>query len=82
MLGNLNKETLMLVEKLSKLAAEAGLTMPQLALAWCLRLGEITSVIIGATKPSQIDENLLAVGTKLDDALLKKVDDLLSVGIR
>ncbi len=72
----------MLVEKLSKLAAEAGLTMPQLALVWCLRLSEITSVIIGATKPSQIDENLLAVGTKLDDALLKKVEELLSVGIR
>ncbi len=82
MLGNLNKETLVLVEKLSKLAAEAGLTMSQMALAWCLRKGEITSVIIGATKPSQIDENLLAVGTKLDDALLKKVDDLLSVGTR
>jgi aryl-alcohol dehydrogenase-like predicted oxidoreductase len=82
MLGNLNKETLVLVEKLSKLAAEAGLTMPQMALAWCLRLSEITSVIIGATKPSQIDDNLLAAGTKLDDALLKKVDDLLSVGIR
>lgn len=82
MLGNLNKETLVLVEKLSKLAAEAGLTMPQMALAWCLRLGEITSVIIGATKASQIDENLLAAGTKLDDALLKKVDDLLSVRVR
>jgi aryl-alcohol dehydrogenase-like predicted oxidoreductase len=82
MLGNLNRETLVLVEKLSKLAAEASLTMPQMALAWCLRLGEITSVIIGATKASQIDENLLAAGTKLDDALLKKVDDLLSVRVR
>ncbi len=82
MLGNLNKETLSLVEKLAKLAAEAGLTMPQMALAWCLRLPEITSVITGATKLSQIDDNLIAAGTKLDDALLKKIDDLLSVGIR
>lgn len=82
MMGNLNKETLELVEKLGELAKEANLTMAQFALAWCLRLPEISSVIIGATKTSQIDDNLIAANAKLDDSLLRKVDDLLSIRIR
>lgn len=81
MLGNLNRETLSTVEKLTVIAQENGLTMAQLALAWCLRLPEIASVIIGATKLAQIDDNIKAAGTKLSPETLKRIEDLLSVGV-
>jgi voltage-dependent potassium channel beta subunit len=78
----LNKETLVCIEKLSKVARDMGLTMSQLALAWCLRLPEVSSVITGSTKSSQIDENIQAAGVKLPADVISKVDDLLSPALR
>lgn len=46
------------VEKLSKIAHERGQTLAQMALAWVLKDDAITSVLIGASKPEQIVENL------------------------
>lgn len=74
---NMSRETLELVQKLVKIASDAGVTMPQMALAWCLRLPEISSVIIGATKPAQIEENIKASSLKLADDVWSKVDDVL-----
>ena len=50
-----------MVEQLSELAAERGQTMAQMALSWVLRRGEVTSVLIGASRPAQLMENLTAM---------------------
>ena len=54
------------VQRLKPLADEAGLTLTQFSLAWVLRLGNVASAIIGASRPEQIDENAGASGRKVD----------------
>jgi aryl-alcohol dehydrogenase-like predicted oxidoreductase len=49
--------------------------MPQLALAWVLRRPEVSSAIIGASRPEQIAENVRAIGIKLSDDILPRVDE-------
>jgi voltage-dependent potassium channel beta subunit len=75
--GLMSTETLERVQRLTSLAREGGITMAQLALAWCLRLPEISSVIIGATRSAQIEDNVRASGIRLSPDLLKKIDELL-----
>ena len=70
----LSDETLARVDQLALIAKEAGLSMAQLALAWCLRLSEVSSVITGATKSSQIDQNVQASALKLPRDLLEQID--------
>jgi voltage-dependent potassium channel beta subunit len=82
MMHMLNKGTLEVVDQLHKIALELDMTMSQLALAWCLRLSEVSSVITGATKAAQIEENVKASGKKIPDAVLKKIDDLLKAPVR
>ncbi len=74
-------ETLEKVQRLGALASESGLTMSQFALAWCLRHPNVASVIIGATKVSQIDENIKAAGVKLSADTLDKVDSILGASV-
>jgi aryl-alcohol dehydrogenase-like predicted oxidoreductase len=50
------------------------LTPAQLALAWVLQNQNVSSAIIGATKPSQIKENVKAAGVKLDKQILAEID--------
>jgi aryl-alcohol dehydrogenase-like predicted oxidoreductase len=66
------------VQKLKPIADEAGLTMAQLALAWVLRLPVMSSAIIGATRPEQIDDNAAASGLKLSDDVLRAIDEALA----
>jgi aryl-alcohol dehydrogenase-like predicted oxidoreductase len=73
----LRPEVLDAVGRLSGLAAEAGCSIPQLALAWCLRRPEVTSVIVGATAPRHVDENVAAADLDLDPRVLEAVDLLL-----
>ena len=63
------------VERLMPVAADLGLTMPQLALAWVLRRQEISSAIIGASRPEQIADNVRAIGVSLPEAALDLVDE-------
>jgi voltage-dependent potassium channel beta subunit len=58
----LTPEILARVERLRAVAAEAGLTLGQLALAWVLRRPEVASAIVGATDPRQLEENVGASG--------------------
>ena len=74
----LNEENLAAVEQLRPLAAEFGMTVAQLALRWCLRREEVTSVIVGATRPEQLDETLRAGGMTLDQDQTKAVDGVLA----
>jgi len=64
------------IESLRPLAADCGLTMAQLALAWCLRQPGVASVIVGVTRPGQLDDNLAAIGASLPTELLEQVDAL------
>jgi aryl-alcohol dehydrogenase-like predicted oxidoreductase len=66
------------VGRLAPLAAEAGCTLAQLSLAWCLRDTVISSVIIGATRPEQVDDNAAAAGLDLDPAIFTKMNEILA----
>lgn len=65
------------VQRLGPIARELGLSMPQLALAWVLRRPEVSSAIIGASRPEQIVENAKASGVRLDAAVLGRIDEAL-----
>jgi aryl-alcohol dehydrogenase-like predicted oxidoreductase len=63
-----------------ELAAQAQLSLPQLALAWILRQGNVAAAIIGASRPEQIDEDAAASGARVDAALLQEAEALLANG--
>ena len=62
------------VAQLKPIAADLGLTMTQLALAWVLRRSEVASAIIGASRPEQIAENVLASSVTLPADALAHID--------
>lgn len=64
------------VEALRPLAAEAGMTMAQLAMAWILANPTITAPIVGASKPEQLADAVAAVSTPLDADLKRRLDEL------
>lgn len=64
------------VEQLRPLAASAGMTLPQMAVAWVLANPAITAPIIGASRPEQLDDTLRAVETPLPADLKQHLDDL------
>jgi aryl-alcohol dehydrogenase-like predicted oxidoreductase len=70
-------DVLTAVAKLAPIAQSLDLTMGQLALAWALANKNVSSVIMGATKPKQVKDNAKASGVKLDSATLKAIDDVL-----
>jgi aryl-alcohol dehydrogenase-like predicted oxidoreductase len=75
--GFMTDEVLTRVQKLQPVAREAGLSMAQLAVAWVLQNRNVSSAIIGASKPEQVRDNVKAAGVKLDAALMKKIDEVL-----
>jgi aryl-alcohol dehydrogenase-like predicted oxidoreductase len=66
------------VQQLKPVAEEAGLTLPQFALAWVLREPNVASAIIGASRPEQVAENASASGVRLESGLLERIDAVLS----
>ncbi|MEN3281495.1 MAG: hypothetical protein V7607_2635 [Solirubrobacteraceae bacterium] len=74
----LHDETLTAVQRLRPVAAEAGLTMSQLALAWVLRNEQVASAIIGASRPEQVRENIAAAAVRLSDDTVRAVDHALA----
>ncbi|ATO17153.1 aldo/keto reductase [Micromonospora sp. WMMA2032] len=72
----LTDDVLTRVQKLKPLAEQAGLTMPQLAIAWVLQNPNVASAIIGASRPEQVHDNVKAAGVKLDAELLKAIDEI------
>jgi aryl-alcohol dehydrogenase-like predicted oxidoreductase len=65
------------VQRLKPIAEEAGLTMPQFALAWVLREPNVASAIIGASRPSQVIENAHASGVIVDTQLFIRAEQIL-----
>jgi len=66
------------VDALHPIAAELRLSMAQLALAWCLRQWQLGCVIIGASKPEQIEDNCGAAGIKLEADVLEQIETILT----
>ena len=73
----LTEEVLTAVQKLKPIADEAGLTMSQLAIAWVLQNPNVSAAIMGATRPSQVKENVKAAGVKLDASIMRAIDSAL-----
>lgn len=71
------EEILTRVQKLKPLAEQAGLSMAQLAVAWVLQNDNVSSAIIGATRPEQVTENVKASGVVLEPELLDAIDIVL-----
>jgi aryl-alcohol dehydrogenase-like predicted oxidoreductase len=74
----MSDESLQKVERLKEVARDRGVTMSQLALAWCLRKTIVSSVIIGATRPEQVEENAAASGVALSQQELDRIERILS----
>lgn len=73
----LTAERLEQIQALNKLAAERGQTLAEMALAWVLKDDAVTSVLIGASKPAQILDNIKATqNTKFSDEELQKIEDI------
>lgn len=70
-------ENYAIVDKLKVIAQEAGCTLSQLALAWCLKHEGITSVIVGCTKPEQLVENAKAADITLDERTMAAIAKVL-----
>jgi voltage-dependent potassium channel beta subunit len=73
----LNDDVLQRVQQLAPLAAEAGLSLAQLAVAWTLQHPNVSAAIIGATRPEQVHENAKASGVRLDPQLMRGIDEVL-----
>jgi aryl-alcohol dehydrogenase (NADP+) len=64
------------LDALRAIAAEAGMSMVQLAIAWTLANPVITSPIVGASRPEQLDDPIAGVGKTLDASLKARLDEL------
>jgi aryl-alcohol dehydrogenase-like predicted oxidoreductase len=73
----LTDDVLTRVQELKPIADEVGLSLAQLAIAWVLQNPNVSSAIIGASRPEQVTENVKASGVKLEDGLLKRIDETL-----
>lgn len=73
----MDNETLEAVQKIDSIADQLDLSLVQLSLAWILRQPGVSSAIIGASKPSQIEENVQASGIKLSQDVLDEIDKVL-----
>ncbi|OUP49398.1 aldo/keto reductase [Lachnoclostridium sp. An181] len=73
--SSLTKEKLSKIERLNELAGKRGQTLAQMALSWVLKDGAVTSVLVGASRPSQILDNIKALeNTSFTEEELKIID--------
>ncbi|EPS64143.1 hypothetical protein M569_10638 [Genlisea aurea] len=71
-------DSLRKVEKLKPIAQELGVSLPQLAIAWCAANPDVSTVLTGATKLSQIEENMKAVNVipLLTPSVMEKIESV------
>lgn len=72
------KQKIATVSKLEPMAKHLGISLAQLSLAWCLKNPNVSTVILGATKESQLTENLSAMDAlaKIDASTMKQIDEV------
>ena len=75
----LNEKNLAKVERLGDLAGDLGTTLPQLSLAWCLKNPDVSTVLLGASKREQLEENLgaPAVVPLLTEDVMARIEEIL-----
>lgn len=71
-----NERAFATVEQLQRLAAEAGVSLTTLSVAWVLAHPQVTAPLLGASRPEQLDDSLAAATYVLDPALKQRLDDL------
>jgi aryl-alcohol dehydrogenase-like predicted oxidoreductase len=64
------------VDRLKPLAGELRISLPQLALAWCLRHPNVASAIVGVTKISQLEDDVAASGVRLPYEVIARIDEI------
>jgi aryl-alcohol dehydrogenase-like predicted oxidoreductase len=77
----LRDDVLRAVQRVGEIAEGAGLTLPQLALAWVLREPNVASAIVGASRPGQVEQNASAAGITLSADTLRAVDEALGARV-
>ena len=80
MLREEGQRRLVKVKELAQVANDLGTTMPKLAIAWCLKNPNVSTVITGASKVSQVNENFEALDVlpKLTDEVMANIETILS----
>lgn len=76
--GVLKDDVLQRVQNLKAYAESLGCTLPQFALAWCLRQKAVSSVIVGATSIAQLEANVAAAGVSFDAEIWTKAENILA----
>lgn len=68
------------VKKLTPIAKELGCSMPQMAIAWCLKNPNVSTVITGASRPAQVQENMKSLDyvSSLTDEIIEKIEKVLN----
>lgn len=76
----LEKENIKKAEKLTVLAKDLGMTLPVLAIAWCLKNNNVSTVILGASKTAQLKENFKAseLKNKLTPEVIQQIEKILN----
>ncbi|GAA1322660.1 aldo/keto reductase family protein [Leucobacter albus] len=74
----LRDDLLTAVQRLKPIAADAGLTMPQLAIAWVLQNPNVAAALVGASRPEQLADTVKASGVTLDADTLAAIDAALA----
>lgn len=76
--NDITEEKLQKVRELDKIAKDRGQTLAQLALTWVLRKDRVTTVLIGASRPSQIEDNIAIVNqAELSDDEVARIDNII-----
>lgn len=76
---SLTEERLVVIRRLKKVADELGTSLPVLAIAWCLKNPNVSTVILGASKMAHLEENLTAIElmARMDDSVMHLIEDAL-----
>ncbi|REE86138.1 voltage-dependent potassium channel beta subunit [Paenibacillus taihuensis] len=74
----ITEEKIAKVQQLSEVAAELNLTVGQLALAWILRQDNVSSALVGASRPEQVEENAKAAGVILSSDVIGHIESILA----
>ncbi|WP_031517551.1 aldo/keto reductase family protein [Streptomyces sp. NRRL F-5123] len=79
MIGRFMRDDLLArVQELKPVAAEAGLSLAQLAVAWVLQNKNVSAAIVGASRPEQVGENAKAAGVRLDAEVMERIESILA----
>ncbi|MBP2112103.1 aldo/keto reductase family protein [Paenibacillus silagei] len=73
----ITEEKLTKVQELGKVAAELDISVGNLALAWILRQPNVSSALVGASRPEQVEENVKASGIELNEDILARIEEII-----